>query len=196
VRIVAIAIAAMGLTIAAEAACGLDRMTPLGPGVEACAVAQAACVIVSAVDAVPAVAGTLPVVADVPGINGQADEAAVSGGVGDFTPVAGGGVLAFAVPGFAPVSGLAGVVTNHVWAYAGFVGVTKHDADPLLSLFDIWDAGPLGEMRRAANQLRSQGNTAAFDEAAAEYWRALEAAEQRRQAFGARGKRARAPVDP
>jgi len=193
VRIAAIV---MGLTIAAGAACGWDRTSPLGPGVEACAAAQAVRVIISDVDAVPAVVGTLPVVADVPGVAGQTAEAAVSGVVGDFTSVAGGRALTFAVPGFAPVWGLGCVVTNRVRAYAGFGGVTKHDVDPLLSLFDIWDAGPLGEMRRAANQLRSQGNTAAFDEAAAEYWRALEAAEQRRQAFGARGKRARAPVDP
>jgi len=190
-----IAVIALGMMVAG-AVCGWDRTTPLGPGVEACAAAQAVRVIISDVDAVPAVAGTLPVANDVPGINGQVDEAEVSGGVGDFAPVACGGVLAFAVPGFAPVSGFAGVVTNRVRAYAVFGGVLKHEVDPLLSLFDIWNEGPLGELRRAANRLSLQGDTAAFDAAAAEYWRAMNAAEERRQAFGARGKRARAPVDP
>jgi len=192
-----IAAIAMGLTIAAGAACGWDRTTPLGPGVETCAAAQAVHVVSCDVGAVPAAVGTLPVVSDVPGINGQAGDALVSGAVGDVAPASGGGgSLAALVPGFEPVVGLVGVVTNRIREYAGFGGVTKHDLDPLLSMLDIWDEGPLGELRNAANRLRRQGNMAAFDATAVEYWRAMEAAEERRQAFGARGKRVRAPVDP
>jgi hypothetical protein len=51
-------------------------------------------------------------------------------------------------------------------------------------------------MRRRANLTRGRGDAAAFGREADEYWRAMNAAMERRETFGGRGGRARAAVGP
>ena len=61
--------------------------------------------------------------------------------------------------------------------------VTWLDLDPFLAPVDFWRDGPLGELRKAA------GNGAADGDAAAEYWKRVNWAIERRDALGSRSKR-------
>ena len=68
-------------------------------------------------------------------------------------------------------------------AYPTLAGMTLLDVDPFLASVDFWRGGPLGELRKAA------GKGPAGDAAAAEYWKRVNWAIERRDALGSRSKR-------
>jgi len=96
--------------------------------------------------------------------------------------------------GFGCLAGAGSLNTGHVVAFQAAGLAANHEVDPFLSLVDVWDGGTLGGLRRSANTLRARGDQAAFGEAAAVYWRAMNAATARRDVFGGRGVRRRAPA--
>ncbi len=86
--------------------------------------------------------------------------------------------------------------TNRVIEVRPVTGTAKSEVDPFLAMIEIWSEGPLGEMRRRANLTRGRGDAAAFGREADEYWRAMNAAMERRETFNGRGGRARVTVGP
>ena len=98
--------------------------------------------------------------------------------------------------GFGCLAGAGSLNTGHVVAFHAADLAASQDVDPFLSMVDIWDAGSLGAMRRTANMVRARGDQAAFGSAAVEYWRAMNAAVERRTLLGGRVRRNRAvPVE-
>ena len=98
--------------------------------------------------------------------------------------------------GFGCLAGAGSLNTGHVVAFHAAGLAASQDVDPFLSMVDIWDAGSLGAMRRTANMVRARGDQAAFGSAAVEYWRAMNAAVERRTLLGGRVRRNRAvPVE-
>jgi len=134
----------------------------------------------------------LPIVASVRGWDVRRDCAAVLA-YGGFD--AGRGMTSDA-GGFACLAGASGVSTDHLMAFRAAGLSANQEVDPFLSMVDVWDAGPLGGLRRVANVVRTRGDQAALGNAASEYWRAMNAAVARRAMLGGRGRRTRAvPVE-
>jgi hypothetical protein len=92
-------------------------------------------------------------------------------------------------PAFGDAGVCASMNTDRVRAYKAAQGMERYEVDPFLSPVDIWDDGPLGELRRAANLARMRGDEGAYDQAAREYWRTVSAAMARREVFEGRGER-------
>ena len=132
-------------------------------------------------------------VRDMPAITGLAglDAGGLAGGVTVYGASGGANLLGVDVGGFARAFGTMEVRTNPVPLFATVAGVAPCEVDPFLSFLDVWDDGPLGELRHAANLLRGGGDGAAFGKAADEYWRAMNSATERREMFKGRGKRGR-----
>lgn len=152
--------------------------------------------VVGGVQAVPAVAeeaGRAPVAASLEVAPAITAAAGVSDRDLPFAVAAGAGnrVVA-ALEDWSRLRVAVGVGTNRVVAYAAMCDADVCAVDPLLSMIDVWSDGPLGRMRREAGAMRLRGDESGFESAAAEYWRAMERAVERRQVLGEREKRTRA----
>jgi hypothetical protein len=166
------------LVAAAGPVCGAwDRTTAVAGGATPSRELQAYRLVTGDVPAVPALnAGcrAVPVAGDVRDVLGMAD---------------GGGALVADVDGYGTAGGSVGVGMKHVPAFLVAESALNYEVDPFLLPMDIWKDGPLGRLRHAAGQARSREDDAAYEEAAQEYWRTVNAAVARREAFEGHGNR-------
>jgi len=212
---VRIAAVLLGCAVVAGSACGeWARTASLGTNATPSPTLQAYRLVNNEVAAFPGAAGTRAAAVDTPArealgaeLRGRAlgsedlgsvpavaawNTGAVFGEMPAYLLSDFGKVVPGAVNGFTRVDGSTLVNTNRVPAFLAVLGVASCEVDPLLALVDLWECGPLGDLRRAANLARARGDTGAYDKMAREYWRTMDAAMERRETLGGRGKRARA----
>jgi hypothetical protein len=133
--------------------------------------------------AVQPLAGTVPVGAAVPEVAGIGAAAELNVvGLPVFmavTSVRDVEMAALVTSGIAvavPVTG------NGVLRLAPLKAFAKQDVDPFLGLVDIWEDGPLGELKKAAKRAAEAGDEAEYRRLAAAYWQAMTDAMVRRDA--------------
>ena len=182
---------------AADDAVRLDRDETFGGIAEAAAVPEVA---VSVGELVPAVPATPPAGAGARyAAAGDDAPVEVAAGFGALAPGAAvltmAGVPAFRVarsadatlstaPAFGPLRETLGVADVRL-AYARLLGASATAVDPLVVPMELWNAGPLGALRKQANAAAARGDKAAFGELAARYWALFNAAVERRRVLGA-----------
>ena len=132
---------------------------------------------------VPPLTETLAVGPGVPGMGGiGAASALIVAGLPVFiavTSVRDTEMLAPVMPG---IGALAPVTGNSVPQVKPLRAFAKQDVDPFLGLVDIWEDGPLGELKKAAKRAAEAGDDAEYRRLAVAYWQGMTDAVGRRDA--------------
>ena len=91
------------------------------------------------------------------------------------------GAVARDVPGALALDGTRPADGGGLPCFRGIGAIAGQQIDPLLTWFDIWSGGALGELRNAAITAVKSGDGAAYRECAARYWAAVAIASERRR---------------